>query len=126
MEQRSARRVVPGEPLLARLRPGVKARVLDLSPRGLQVEVAAPLPLRSTVEVRFQTDHGEVEVRAVVRRCRVQGRAAGGPSEGALLYRAGLELLRPAPALLSALGVQAARLGGGDLRIRDGKGTDVF
>lgn len=123
MEQRSARRVVPGEPLPARLRTGVKARVLDLSPRGVQVEVAVPLPIRSRVEVVFRTDQGEIPVGATVRRCRVFGREGGSPPEGALLFRAGLEFDRPAPGLLSALGVEGGRKGGGAIHIRPDERT---
>jgi hypothetical protein len=122
MEHRSAPRVVPGEPLPARLRTGVKARVLDLSPRGVQVEVSVPLPIRSRVEVVFRADPGEIPVRATVRRCRVHGREGPGAPEGVLLYRAGLEFERPAPGLLSALGVEAGRKTGGEIRIRSGPG----
>jgi hypothetical protein len=122
MEQRSVRRVVPGEPLPARLRTGVKARVLDLSPRGVQVEVSVPLPIRSRVEVVFRADQGDIPVRATVRRCRVHGRQGQGAPQGVLLFRAGLEFERPAPGLLSALGVEVGLKTGGETRIRSGPG----
>lgn len=126
MDQRSVPRVAPQAPLPAWIRPGVTARVLDLSPRGVQVEVAVPLPIRSRVEVVFRTDQGEIPMRATVRRCRVHGRKREGIQEGALLYRAGLEFHRPAPGLLSALGVEAGRRRAGEVRFcpgREGPGS---
>ncbi len=121
MDQRSVPRVAPEAPLPARLRPGLAVRVLDLSARGVQVEADVPLPIRSRVEVVFRADQGEIPMRATVRRCRVHGRRREGAWEGALLYRAGLEFDRPAPGLLSALGLEARRKRVGEVRFRPGR-----
>jgi len=87
------------------LKAGVPVRVLDVSTRGVQLEVSLPLPVRGTCEVRFLLDQGEILVRATVKRCRVWGRESGREAPRGLVYRAGLEFERPYPALLGAMGV---------------------
>ncbi len=111
MEHRSAKRVAPPEALRARLKAGVPVRVLDVSTRGVQLEVPHPLPVRSACELRFLLDQGEILVRATVKRCRVWGRGSGGEAPRGLLYRAGLEFERPFPSLLGAMGVGEATVG---------------
>ena len=112
-ERRAVPRVEPKRPLSARVRTFVPARIVDISSRGTQIELATSLRPEVPCDLRIQLDAGEVVVRAVVRRCRAWGFGLDERDQRVLLYRAGIEFEEPAPEALmkmleAAMGAQAA------------------
>jgi len=67
------------------------ARVLDISSRGAQVEVATSLQPSGRCDLRIQFSDGEFAVHATVRRCRATGFGLDEKKQQVVLYRAGLE-----------------------------------
>lgn len=96
-ERRREERIVPSEELFGRVRATVPARILDISPTGVQVEVSTAL--RPTVECDFSLPDGKdmMRVRARVRRCRAASLAERSPDSQLMVYRAGLEFLALSP-----------------------------
>ncbi len=70
----------------ARMRPGHRLVVIDLSARGALVEAARPLRPGSHVDVQLETDARRGMVAARVVRCAV----AAIDAESGVTYRAGL------------------------------------
>lgn len=100
-ERRAGPRVkVPGR-VVAKVRAYVAARVVDISARGIQVELSHSLPPKTICDLRFTKGQGEILLRAEVRRCRVWGMGEDEKGNRALLYRAGLEF-SDAPAVVLA------------------------
>ena len=100
-ERRSVPRVEPQHPLSARVKAFLPARIVDLSSRGVQLELATSLRPQIPCDLRIQLDQGEVIVRGVVRRCRAWGFGLNERDQRVLLYRAGLEFeAEPPEALL--------------------------
>jgi hypothetical protein len=122
MERRSVPRIKPDQPLSAKVRAYVTARVLDISHRGIQVEMPSALPPRATCDLRFQVNGEEILLRATVRRCVLWGQGAGDKDQRVLLYRAGLQFDEASRAHVSALeallpglaGTQASPSEGGE------------
>jgi hypothetical protein len=77
---------VTGAAMRARMRPGHRLVVIDLSARGALVEAARPLRPGSHVDVQFETDARRGMVAARVVRCAV----AAIDAESGVTYRAGL------------------------------------
>lgn len=92
-ERRAAERIAPPRTLRAKVKSVMPARVLDISPHGLQIEIAAHLRPESDCELRLNMDQGEVVLRAWVRRCRAWGFGLDDADRKVLLYRAGLEFV---------------------------------
>ena len=90
-DRRSEPRYEPPQPLSAKVKSSLPARVVDLSARGVQLEIAHSLRPNVSCEVRVQLDGGEVGIRAAVRRCRAVGFGQDERQRTVLLYRAGLE-----------------------------------
>lgn len=90
-DRRSEPRFEPPQPLSAKVKSSLPARVVDLSARGVQLEIAHSLRPNVSCEVRVQLDGGEVGIRAAVRRCRAVGFGQDERQRTVLLYRAGLE-----------------------------------
>lgn len=90
-ERRAETRMALDRPLAAKVKSSLPARVLDVSSRGMQIELSVSLRLHSECEVRVRTDDGEVSLRGVVRRCRATGFGLDEQDRRVLLYRAGLE-----------------------------------
>lgn len=77
---------VTGGALRARMRPGHRLIVIDLSARGALVEGGRPLRPGSHVDVLLETDARRTTVAARVVRCAV----AAIDAESGVTYRAGL------------------------------------
>lgn len=103
LDRRSATRVTPPKPMSVKLKTALTARVVDISLRGLQVELAYSLPIRTRCDLRLQMEDGEVFLNASVRRCSVQGWTER-QGKKVLLYRAGLAFEASSREVLQALG----------------------
>ncbi len=90
-ERRAVRRVVPKQALDANVLMVQPVRVLDISSRGAQIEVACALAPSGPCDLRIQFDEGEFAVHATVRRCSAVDLGADEDDEPVMLYRAGLE-----------------------------------
>ena len=99
-ERRAVPRVEPQQPLSARVKAFLPARIVDLSSRGVQLELATSLRPQVPCDLRIQLDQGEVVVRGIVRRCRAWGFGLDEKDQRVLLYRAGLEFEQAAPEAL--------------------------
>jgi len=84
-ERRQARRTHGGG-LAARVRPGHRVQVVDVSARGALLEAGRPLRPGSQVEVQFERADARVRMAGRVIRCGV---IAIDPERG-LTYRAGV------------------------------------
>ncbi len=102
-ERRAVPRVEPRLRLDARVMAAVPVRVLDISSRGAQVEVAKVLQPEGRCDLRIQFPEGEFAVHATVRRCRAWGFGFDENSQQVMLYRAGLEFGEVAPECLAWL-----------------------
>jgi hypothetical protein len=103
LDRRNATRVAPPKPISARLKTTLLARVVDISIRGLQVELPYALPIRARCDLRLQMEDGEVFLGAFVRRCAVHGWAER-QGKKVLLYRAGLQFEASSREVLKVLG----------------------
>ena len=103
LDRRNATRVSPPKPMSAKLKTSLTARVLDISLRGLQLELAYSLPIRTRCDLRLQMEDGEVGLKASVKRCSVLGWTER-QGKKVLLYRAGLEFEAPSREVLQILG----------------------
>lgn len=106
-ERRGVRRVVPEEPLKAKVHASFPVRVLDISEHGAQIEVERSLRPNVGCELRFPSPDGELVMRATVRRCRAWGFALGEADQRVLVFRAGVEFDSPNPELLAKLRLAA-------------------
>ena len=86
MNDRRRERRVPGQGVRARVRPGHRLLVVDVSSRGALVEGQRPLRPGSRVEVQLESETRGSIVAASVTRCLV---SAIDP-EGGVTYRAAL------------------------------------
>jgi hypothetical protein len=102
-ERRAVPRGEPKRPLSARVKAFLPARIVDLSERGVQIELAAILRPQVPCDLRIQLDGGEVVVRGLVRRCRAWGFGLDERDQRVLLYRAGLEFEATPPEALLQL-----------------------
>jgi hypothetical protein len=104
------------------------ARVVDISIRGLQVELPYALPIRARCDIHLQMEDGEVFLGAFVKRCSVLGWTER-QGKRVLLYRAGLQFESSSREVLQVLGPQIplllekAQLAGSPSRGEDGAGT---
>ncbi len=103
IDRRNATRVSPPKPMRAKLKTSLSGRVLDISLRGLQVELDHSLPLRARCDLHLQMEDGEVVLKAIAKRCSVQGWTER-QGRKVLLYRAGLEFETPSREVLKILG----------------------
>jgi hypothetical protein len=94
--------------VVARVKTSLPARILDISSRGAQLEVANCLKPNVVCELRLHLMDGEVTVRALVRRCRAWGFGLDEREQRVLLYRAGVEFSEMAPEVLARLRSQFA------------------
>ena len=90
-ERRAVPRIEPKKPLSARVKAFLPARIVDLSERGVQLELATSLRPQVPCDLKIQLDQGDVTVRGLVRRCRAWGFGLDERDQRVLLYRAGLE-----------------------------------
>ncbi|MGD1149359.1 MAG: PilZ domain-containing protein [Thermoanaerobaculaceae bacterium] len=90
-ERRSVPRVEPKQQLNAKVLMVQQARILDISSRGAQIEVATSLPPQGRCDLRIQFSEGEFAAHATVRRCQASGFGVDDTAQRVVLYRAGLE-----------------------------------
>ena len=102
-ERRAVPRVEPGRRITARLKTSLPAQIIDISSRGVQLEVANSLNPQVPCDIRIQLEDGEVTVRALVRRCRAWAFGLNEADQKVLLYRAGLEFEEIDPEALGRL-----------------------
>jgi hypothetical protein len=102
-ERRAVPRVEPKQPLEAKVLAIQSARILDISSRGAQIEVANSLQPSGPCDLRIQFDDGEFAAHATVRRCRASGFGLDDKQERVVLYRAGLEFDEVDPESLARL-----------------------
>ncbi len=113
VERRRDARFRPVEPVFGRVKSTLTARILDLSPRGVRVEVGSALRVTAECDVVLPAPGGELRLRARVLRCRAF--AGSMTDSGHLVFRAGLEFLGvgedAARALAEVCGPEAPRPG---------------
>jgi hypothetical protein len=102
-ERRAVTRVAPEQPLSAKVKTSLPARVVDISSRGAQLELMNCLRPNVTCELRLQLPGGEVLVRANVRRCRAWGFGLDEKDQRVLLYRAGVEFQDVSPEIVARI-----------------------
>lgn len=102
-ERRAVQRVLPEEPLRAKVHASFPVRILDISERGAQLEVERSLRPNVGCELRFPSPDGEFVMRATVRRCRAWGFALSESDQRVLVFRAGVEFDNPDSELLTRL-----------------------
>ena len=95
-ERRRTRRTTLDTGLIATVKRTLPARIVDISPLGMLVEVAAALRPLASCEMEIPVDGAPIRVGATVRRCRLQGRGRVAGDNETMLYRAGLEF-EPVP-----------------------------
>jgi hypothetical protein len=103
MRQRAVPRVQPTEHLDANVTAVQSARIVDISSRGAQIEVAYSLPPSGRCDLRIQFADGEFAAHATIRRCQAAGLGIDGENQPIVLYRAGLEFDELAPECLAWL-----------------------
>lgn len=103
MKRRAVPRVEPKQRLDAKVMADQPARILDISSRGAQIEVANSLQPLGPCDLRIQFADGEFAVHATVRHCRASGFGLDDKNERVVLYRAGLEFDEVAPESLAWL-----------------------
>lgn len=67
------------------------ARVLNISSRGAQIEVARALPPAGMCDLRIQFEEGEFAAHATVLRCTAVELGTNDTEGSGVLYRAGLQ-----------------------------------
>jgi hypothetical protein len=117
-ERRAVPRVELSKPLPARVKTFLPARIVDISSRGAQIELATSLRPEVPCDLRIQLESGDIVVHGIVRRCRAWGFGLDEKDQRVLLYRAGIEFEEAAPEVLTkmiakALGTAEERVGGG-------------
>ncbi len=88
IDRRRSQRITPPQGLWATIKAAERARIVDLSPHGAQVEVDIPLSPAKEFSVALPIGSGEFRVRALVHRCRTRQAKVG------ISYRAGLEFIK--------------------------------
>jgi hypothetical protein len=102
-ERRAVPRVEPSKPLPARVKTFLPARIVDISSRGAQIELATSLRPEVPCDLRIQLDTGDIVVHGIVRRCRAWGFGLDEKDQRVLLYRAGIEFEEAAPEALTRM-----------------------
>jgi hypothetical protein len=86
-ERRRSPRVDATTEIMGRVKATLPVRLIDLSVLGAQLESSTGLPPAGEVDLWLPTPHGELQLRAGVRRSR----ALAGPK--GLVFRAGVEFV---------------------------------
>jgi hypothetical protein len=102
-ERRAVPRVQPTERLDARVMDTQPARIVDISSRGAQIELAYGLPPEGRCDLRIQFAEGEFAAWATVRRCSASSFSVDDDNQPVVLYRAGLEFDEVDPQCLAWL-----------------------
>jgi hypothetical protein len=72
-ERRAVPRLELQKPLPARVKTFLPARIVDISPRGAQLELGTSLRPQVPCDLRIQLEGGDIVVHGMVRRCRAWG-----------------------------------------------------
>ena len=118
-ERRAVPRVKPSKPLPARVKTFLPARIVDISSRGAQIELATSLRPELPCDLRIQLESGDIVVHGIVRRCRAWGFGLDEKDQRVLLYRAGIEFEEAAPEALTRMIAKA--LGTAEEMVRGGQ-----
>jgi hypothetical protein len=102
-ERRAVPRLELQKPLPARVKTFLPARIIDISSRGAQLELATSLRPEVPCDLRIQLESGDIVVHAIVRRCRAWGFGLNEKDQRVLLYRAGIEFDEPAPEAITTM-----------------------
>jgi hypothetical protein len=102
-ERRGAPRVEPPKPLSAKVKTSMAVRIVDISAKGVQLELTSSLRPEVPCDLRIALDEGDVVVHGVVRRCRAWGFGLDEKDQKVLMYRAGVEFAEAPPAALAKL-----------------------
>jgi hypothetical protein len=127
-ERRAVPRVEPSKPLPARVKTFLPARIVDISSRGAQIELATSLRPEVPCDLRIQLETGDIVVHGIVRRCRAWGFGLDEKDQRVLLYRAGIEFEEAAPEALTrmiakVMGTAEEGVGAGQAAKAPAKGT---
>ena len=90
-DRRQSKRVQPRQPMLAKVKASVPARIIDISAGGAQLEVVTSLRPRVRCDLRLEIEGAQVSIGSVVRHCKAWGFGFDENDRRVLLYRAGLE-----------------------------------
>jgi hypothetical protein len=126
-ERRGAPRVEPPKPLSARVKTSLAVRIVDISAKGVQLELTTSLRPEVPCDLRIQLEDGEIVVHGMVRRCRAWGFGLNEKDQKVLMYRAGLEFVEAPPAALakmiaSILGIESGAKEAGKAEGAEGEG----
>ena len=102
-ERRAVPRLELQKPLPARVKTFLPARIVDISSRGAQLELATSLRPKVPCDLRIQIEGGDIVVHGTVRRCRAWGFGLDEKDQRVLLYRAGIEFEQPVPEALTKM-----------------------
>jgi hypothetical protein len=102
-ERRAVPRLELQKPLPARVKTFLPARIVDISSRGAQLELATSLRPQVPCDLRIQLEGGDIVVHGMVRRCRAWGFGLDEKDQRVLLYRAGIEFEQPVPEALTKM-----------------------
>jgi len=86
-ERRRSPRVPVRDEVFGRVKATLPVRLVDLSAHGAQLEASTGLPPAGEIDLWLPSKHGELRLRAAVRRCRATAGARG------LVFRAGVEFM---------------------------------
>jgi len=92
-DRRRSPRVAPPQETMATVKATVPAKILDLSVRGMQVEVASTLRPGVDCNVSVPVPSGDLKIRARVERCRARSFSNVENCEGGMIYHAGLSFV---------------------------------
>ena len=123
-ERRTAPRVEPPKPLSARVKTSLAARVVDMSAKGVQLELTTSLRPEVPCDLRIQLEDGEIIVHGVVRRCRAWGFGLNEKDQKVLMYRAGVEFVEAPPAALAKLIGALLGIKPGAKEVGEGEGAE--
>jgi hypothetical protein len=102
-DRRVAPRLIPENPLIAKVRAFHPARVLNISTTGSLLAITLPLKPQSTCDLRIGDNSHEIVLRGTVKRSWLKGFHTFDDGSRATLYHAALEFDNPHPSLLDRL-----------------------
>jgi c-di-GMP-binding flagellar brake protein YcgR len=105
-ERRRSPRIPVRDEVFGRVKATLPVRLVDLSAHGAQLEASTGLPPAGEIDLWLPSPHGELRVKAAVRRCRANAGPRG------LVFRAGVEFLDMDEIQRDHLVQILARLGG--------------
>ncbi len=101
-ERRHSRRASPAHDVTVTIGGSRQARLIDLSPCGVHLELASALNPRGECRVSLPLLDGIVRIKARVVHCKLTGFSSP-ESGGQLVYRAGLQFLDIDPRMAASI-----------------------